>query len=386
MTAEETPQPSIIKRTSGGERWTVESLAARFDWECQHWGLETPRSVLLEAIGYRTPIGPIETGEMSGVEFMSEDLPPAEWLIDELVEANTVGGLLGQYKAGKSLSGLQMCFAVSTGGMFLGRKVNKPGATVFVEYEGTRKRLQERYNGMAAKHGALVGGGPSIVHRPPFKIDTDEGVEFLRAICAGKVLCVIGPVSKAATILRENEPTEWQALSERIQRVVDETGCTIILVHHTRKPNAQYGPPKKVDDYFNTARGSNSYMGAVDFALGVQREQEDDWGHLFYLERDGSSGRLRYDFDRASLCIWPSEKSDEPETVVDRQEKVLAFIGEHPDCTKDEIVGGTGFSLSSVEDYIRALKNAGRVTQTAPPGATGRYRVTGLEVVKWGGC
>ena len=288
-------------------------------------------------------------------DFLAEKMEPPEWLVDGLVPAGAnLGGLLGQYKAGKSLAGLQLCFAVAVGkGNWLGHDITKRGPTVFIEYEGSRVRLQGRVALMAAKYGAIVPpAAVDIIHRPKRKVDTDAGEAWLRAACEGKVLCVIGPVSKAASIVNENDQAEWARLSERLQRVADKTGCTIILIHHTRKPAQTFGPPRKVDDYFNMARGSNSYMGAVDFALGVQREPDDTDGTLFYLERDGESGRLAYDFDTQSLCIWPSDRPLTRDTAADKAQLMLACIGEHPGCTRKDLMTFMDCSEDTLKDYL----------------------------------
>lgn len=297
-----------------------------------------------------------DTGEVTMSMFMSEKLKPAEWLVDGLVPAETLGGLLGQYKAGKSLSGLQLCFSVATGVMFVGRDVTKRGPAVFIEYEGSRARLQERMKGMAAKYGVLDGAAPlSVIHRPAYKLDTDAGQAWLRRVCEGKVLCVIGPVSKAASIENENDQHAWSRLAERLQAIVDETGCSVVLVHHTRKPSQQFGPPKKVDDYFNTARGSNAYMGAVDFALGVQRDPNATDGILFYLERDGESGMSSYEFDTQSLCIFPSDKPVKAPSAADNVEALWTYIEQHPGLTRAALAAAFGKSADTIKDWLQVL-------------------------------
>ncbi len=312
-------------------------------------------------------------------DFMNEAIEPAEWLVDGLVPAMTLGGLLGQYKAGKSLSGLQLCFSVATGVMFVGHEVTKRGPALFIEYEGSRARLQERVKGMAAKYGVFDGAPLSVIHRPAHKLDTDEGQAWLRRACEGKVLCIIGPVSKAASIKDENAPGEWARLAERLQEVVDHTDCTIVLVHHTRKPNQQFGPPKKVDDYFNTARGSNSYMGAVDFALGVQREPEETHGVLFYLERDGGSGVQSYEFDTQSLCVFPSDRPVKAPTAADRVESTWVYIEQHPGVSRDELAVAFNCAVETVRGYLRPLMTAGRLVEDGTGNTPRTYTVVPPE-------
>ena len=346
------------------------------------WAYVAPSHGILLNVGQRTvnrseSDAPVETGEVALSEFMSEVMDSPVWLVDGLVPAGpAVGALLGQYKAGKSLYGLQLCFAVATPGIpqSLGRDIGRHGPALFIEYEGSRVRLQGRVGLMAAKFGAMTPPAPlAIIHRPKHKVDTPEGEAWLFKVCTGKALCVVGPVSKAASIQRENEPSEWQDLSERLQRVTDATGCTIVLIHHTRKPSQQFGPPKKVDDYFNMARGSNSYMGSVDFALGVQREPDAADGLLYFLERDGESGRLAYDFDAASLCIWPSDRPLTRPSSADRTEQAYVFIKDNPGTTRAAIAAYLDVTVETVKGYLTSLGR--RVVESGEGNQTRTYKV-----------
>ena len=253
------------------------------------------------------------------------------------------------------------------------------GPTVFIEYEGGKSALQRRVRTMLPHGIYLQGGDPidvEIIHRPDgVKIDTDPGEAWLHEVCIGKVLCVIGPVSKAASIQRENEPSEWQTIAERLQRVVDRTGCTILLLHHTRKPSQQFGPPKKVDDYFNTARGSNSYMGAVDFAIGVQKEQEKREGMLFYLEREGESGIMTYDFEIPTLTIQPSDRPVTAPTAEDKAERVYALIEDNPGITRTGLAAELGCTVETIKSYLTRLGE--RIVEEGEGNATRTYQVAG---------
>lgn len=291
--------------------------------------------------------------------FLALTLDPPAWIVGDLIpKGPAVGGLFGAEKAGKSLAGLQLCFSVATGQDFLGHEIENPGPAIFIEYEGSEAALQRRAATIAAKYGALQPARTvelEIVHRPTHKLDTDAGQAWLTEQCAGRVLCVIGPVSKAARITKENDPTEWQRLSERLQAVADATGCTILLVHHTRKPDRTFGPPSKVADFFNSARGSNAYMGAVDVAIGVQRDPESTEGTLFYLEREGQSGKAPYTFDPSSLCVWPSDRPMTKPTAIDRKEQIAAYLALNPRSSRPAIAAAVGLSLDTTKDYVAEM-------------------------------
>lgn len=319
---------------------------------------------------------PFGTGEASLRDFLAERLDPPRWIVDGLVPVGpAVGVIVGAGKNGKSLAGLQLCIATAKGSTdWLGHPIDDGGPAVFIEYEGSRARLQDRARGMAATYGVLHESVPvSVIHRPDRKIDTDAGEAWLRRVCTGKVVCVVGPVAKACSILRENEPAEWQALAERLQRVADATGCAVMLVHHTRKPSVEYGAPRKVEDFFSSARGSNALIGAVDFALGVQRDPEKVDGTLYHLERDGSSGRLAYTFDPANLCIWPSDRPLTQPSREDRAEAVYAYVEGHPDCTRRDLAAALGVGEATIRNYLDTLGE--RVTEQGEGRETRRYRV-----------
>ena len=320
------------------------------DWLDAGHGVDELRLLLLQA-----PVA--NDGAVEMADFLALQLDPPRWLVDGLVPVGpSVGALVGSFKNGKSLAGLQLCIVTARGSSdFLGHEVIDGGPCVFIEYEGSKSRLQERVRTMAAKYGVLAEPIPlAIVHRPDHKVDTDEGEAWLRRLCRGRVLCVIGPVSKAASIQRENEPSEWQAVAERLQRVSDATGCSVVLIHHTRKPSID-GAPRQVNDYFLSARGSNSYMGAVDFALGVQRDPDDSEGVLYSLQRDGASEREPYTFDASSLCIWPDSRPLRQANRTERIESLYAYIEEHPDCTRKAIMADLGYTLDNLKDHLTLL-------------------------------
>lgn len=315
---------------------------------------------------------------VSLARFLAMELDPPAWIVGDLIpKGPAIGGLFGAEKAGKSLAGLQLCFAVATGADFLGHEIDNPGATLFVEYEGSKPALQRRAATIAAKYGALQPDVPvnlSIVHRPAVKLDTDAGEAWLTRHCTGRVLCVIGPVSKAATITKEADQAEWARLSARLQAATDATGCTILLVHHTRKPDRQFGPPSKVGDFMNSVRGSNAFLGAVDVAIGVQRDPESAEGVLYFLEREGASGRTAYTFDVSSLCIFPDDRPLTRPKLADRVALVRDYIAEHPGCRKVEMARDLGIIRQTLDNYLANLEPELEITEGGP-GKPNTYRL-----------
>lgn len=358
------------------EPWTDRDLR-KLASEAQKWTREEARVIAsTEGLDLSMLDEAVRASYLDGLvslsAFLTEEVPPIEWLVDGLVPMRSTGVLIGQWKAGKSLAGLQLTMEVARKAtpnvagthVFMGRTILAGGPTVFVEYEGSRGGLQHRARVMTNKFGLAGQDVPlDIMLRPPYRLDTDEGEAWLTAITDGRVLCVIGPASKAVAFENESDQYQWQRLHERIQNVTDKTKCTIMLIHHTRKPAVQYGPPTSVEDVFNSARGSNAYVGAADFGLAVQRKPDKLDGKMFWFQRDGESSMAKYAFDPMSLIItYTDAPSSDERSVNHAHEEVIAWLKANPGFHKREVVAvGVGKSKGTVEGYSAALASDERV-------------------------
>ena len=88
----------------------------------------------------------------------------------------------------------------------------------------------------------------------------------------------------------------------KLKRLADDCGVCLLLVHHTRKQQA--------DDKFDMISGTNGLLGAADGAFLLQKEKRTDGSAVLDVAgRDQQDQRLLLDFDREQ-CVWKLTKAE----------------------------------------------------------------------------
>src|SRR5437764_759161 len=89
---------------------------------------------------------------LSHAEMLAASLPPQRWLIDGVIERATLGVLCGLPGAFKSVSALELAFAVASGRSWLGRKAFQGSVGVWAE-DGSRNAQLRRAKTYACANG-----------------------------------------------------------------------------------------------------------------------------------------------------------------------------------------------------------------------------------------
>ena len=88
----------------------------------------------------------------------------------------------------------------------------------------------------------------------------------------------------------------------KLKQFADQTGLCLLLVHHTRKQQA--------DDKFDMISGTNGLLGAADGALLLQKEKRTDRAATLELSgRDQQDQRLHLNRDMERL-VWELERAE----------------------------------------------------------------------------
>src|SRR5208337_4004768 len=74
----------------------------------------------------------------------------------------------------------------------------------------------------------------------------------------------------------ENDNTEMQKVIDVLNRIQEETGCSIELIHHTNK--------REDATLTESARGAGSIAGWCEFVCGIKVVDEADWTRDFVCE------------------------------------------------------------------------------------------------------
>lgn len=103
----------------------------------------------------------------------------------------------------------------------------------------------------------------------------------------------------------------------KLKRLADDCGICLLLVHHTRKQQA--------DDKFDMISGTNGLLGAADGAFLLQKEKRTDGSAILDVAgRDQQDQRMYLTKDRERL-VWELERL-ETEPWVEPPDPILEAV------------------------------------------------------------
>ena len=212
--------------------------------------------------------------------------------------------LAGSPKVGKSFLMAQLAYQVSTGTPLWNYPVRK-GTVLYLALEDDYRRLQERSYRMfgTAENESLFFS----VSAGQLGSGLDEQLtNFLREH-PGTSLIIIDTLQKVREVDGDNYSyaNDYEIIGQ-LKAFGDEKGICMLLVHHTRKQQA--------DDSFDRISGTNGLLGAADGAFILEKEKRT--GNTASLEVSGrdqpeqkfilkkNMERLTWELERVETELW----------------------------------------------------------------------------------
>ncbi|HOJ10256.1 MAG TPA: AAA family ATPase [Clostridiales bacterium] len=239
---------------------------------------------------------------------------PKTQVIDNLLYAG-VYLFAGAPKVGKSFFMAQIGYHVSKGIPLWNYTVHK-GVSLYLALEDDYARLQKRLSKMFGMDGTddfhFVTNAKNLSQGLESQLDT-----FIQGHPDTRLI-IIDTLQK----IREAGGEKFSYASDyeivtKLKQFNAEHNVCILLVHHTRKQNA--------DDCFDTISGTNGLLGAADGAFLMQKEKRtDNIAVLDLVGRDQQDQRLHLQFDR-ERCVWQLIKA-ETELWKEPPDPILSLI------------------------------------------------------------
>ncbi|MFE9121050.1 AAA family ATPase [Streptomyces sp. NPDC007172] len=196
-----------------------------------------------------------------------DQIPPVEPLITGMINKASLVWLSGKFGTYKTFLALAWAGCVATGTAWEGHAVAAPGPVVYVAAEGA-SGLRNRY------HAWVLGahdGKPADRDRLAF---TRQGMDprspqHMHRLTAeikrlGAVLLVIDTLHSCTPGMEENSNKENGAVIGALRKIKDETGCTVLVLHHTGHAGER-------------ARGASSMEDDADdaYVIKLKNDPED---------------------------------------------------------------------------------------------------------------
>ena len=263
----------------------------------------------------------------------------------------------GAPKLGKSFLMAQLAYHISTGTPLWNYPVRK-GSVLYLALEDDYRRLQERLYRMF---------GTQISDNLHFSVSANQIGKGLDEQLQGFInahpdtnLIIIDTLQKVREMGGDNYSyaSDYEIIT-RVKRFTDQYGVCVLLVHHTRKQNA--------DDKFEMISGTTGLLGSADGGFILQKEKRtsnkatlevsgrDQPDQKFHLSRNPQT--LLWELETAETELW----KEPPEPLL---EKVAEFITADNVVwcgTPTELVEALGVDMKANTLSMKLNINAGRL-------------------------
>lgn len=178
-------------------------------------------------------------------------LPRRQWLMGHWLLRGEVTAIIAPGGTGKSTIGNTIALCLASGQPLLGKPLHRgPQAVWIFNLEDGTDELERQLSAACAYHGIGPGDCGDRLHldsglvqplctasedRDGFTLAEDVFAQLAATIRERRIATVIVDPFVSSHAVRESSNEAIDAIAKRWKRLAQETGCAVVLVHHTRK-------------------------------------------------------------------------------------------------------------------------------------------------------
>ena len=290
-------------------------------------------------------------GCTSSAALMAKDLPPIRYVVPGFI-AEGLTLLAGKSKIGKSWLILGTAIAVASGGYAFGSVKVDEGDVLYLALEDNERRLQSRL-----KQLLPLGRAPERLYIDTTCRRLDQGLledlrEWLNAMPNPRLI-IIDVLNRIRPAQKPNEGVyDYDVRSlEGLQGLAAEFSVAIIVVHHTRKAEAE--------DPFDCLSGSTGLPGTADSTFVLARDSQGVT--LYGRGRDIEEVERALSFDKLTgQWLILGEAADVRRSG--ERGAILQALHEATEAMSPvDVAEVTGFKRENVKKLLREMAKAGEV-------------------------
>ena len=193
-------------------------------------------------------------------------LEPPQYLIEEILVANTIAALVAPSYSGKSYVAVDMACSVATGQTFHGKPVTK--GSVFCVIGESRTGWRRRINSWCKDKGIMPAKQAMPLHLSRYGLNfrdpaTVEAIKSELREFDDIKLIIIDTLARSFGGGNENAAQDMGQFIDACDQLKYEFGVTVLIVHHKGKDTAA------------GARGSSAFYAALDTSMVINKVGND---------------------------------------------------------------------------------------------------------------
>ena len=282
----------------------------------------------------------IHANLITGKDLSSMEFEPLNWAVDGILPSGlTILG--GRPKAGKSWFALELCYSVAADEPFLGRFEVAKGPAIYIALEDSKRRLKVRLN-TVREGGAVPNELYFLDSFYPLKSGAEEALENLLSVYNPGIIVIdtLAKISPATGGSKNSYLADYQLLGN-LQKIVVNSDTAVVLIHHTRKMEAEY--------VFDEISGTTGLTGAADTIM-VLKQIGRDRGEFHITGRDIESQNFELDFKNG---IWSyfGESISAAEEEKQLYETVISLLDQG--FSQSEVAAQVGTSQPTISRLLK---------------------------------
>jgi hypothetical protein len=302
-------------------------------------------------------------------DFLSAVDPPIRYLINELLPERAIVLLHGEPRTRKSWTAADMAVSLATGRPAFGLprfSVSSPVRVLYTSQEDSAFLVRPRFKALLKGRG--IDGFPENLAFAVFKgidLDSPEWREnLIGEIQRQQIQAVIFDPIRRYSIHADEGPSEVRKITGYLRRLVNETGATVVIVHHDVKPpqngpdNRRRGHRASGGDWFAAAECPISFETAGDACTLAYPES-------FKLSSDPEPFKFQLETDdprQATTARLVGETATAAEaSTLAIDEAVLAYLSGQPGASTNTITKALRKGAGVVKQSLERLFVAGKV-------------------------
>ena len=242
------------------------------------------------------PPKPLKTIKIESWDAIQDE--PVEWLIEGVIPERSFIALYGPPGSFKSFHALHIAHCVATKRDWMGRRVKKSGAVLYLAGEG--------FGGIGARikackiHHQIENGAPIYIvrHQLNLRSSAEDFNALMLAIVqlveqTGMEFClaIVDTLARAFGGGNENSSEDMGAFITAMGKIQEFLNCALMVLHHSGKDAAK------------GLRGHSSLLGAVDTELELLRFDEQMKGVLTISKQKDGADNDRFGFEMVEVEI-----------------------------------------------------------------------------------